>query len=62
MCVAVFLTYSLLMPGGPRKVTHDWRKRLERLIIEQRLARMRRKRQFDVIDGDRKTDTDEYIH
>ena len=58
VCVAVFLTYSLLMPGGPRKVTHDWRKRLERRIIEQRLARMRRKRHFDVIDGDK----DEYIH
>lgn len=58
VCVAVFLTYSLLMPGGPRKVTHDWRKRLERQILEQRLARMRRKRKFDVIDGDK----DEYIH
>ncbi len=62
VCVAVFLTYSLLMPGGPRKVTHDWRKQLERKVIEQRLARMRRKRRFDVIDGDGKPDKDEYIH
>jgi hypothetical protein len=51
VCVAVFLTYSTLTPGGPRRVLHNWRKRLEAKIIEQRLKRMRRKRQFDVIDG-----------
>jgi hypothetical protein len=53
VCVAVFLTYSTLTPGGPRRVVHNWRKRLEAKIIEQRLKRMRRKRQFDVIDGGR---------
>ena len=62
VCTAVFLTYSLLMPGGPRTVLHNWRKRAEQRIIEQRLARMRRKRQFDVIDGDGPPDKDEYIH
>lgn len=56
---AVFLTYSLLSPGGPRAVLHRWRKQAERRVIEARLARMRRKRQFDVIDGD---DSNDYIH
>ena len=53
VCTAVFLTYSSLVPGGPRRVLHNWRKRLEAQIIEQRLQRMRRKRKFDVIDGDK---------
>jgi hypothetical protein len=52
VCAAVFLTYSTLTPGGPKRVLHNWRKRLEKLIIEQRLARLRRKRKFDVVDGD----------
>jgi hypothetical protein len=56
---AVFLSYSLLSPGGPGQVLHRWRKQTEQKIIEQRLARLRRKRQFDVIDGD---DSDDYIH
>jgi hypothetical protein len=60
VCAAVFLSYSLLMPGGPGAVLHNWRKRSEKLIIEQRLARMRKKRKFDVIDGS--NDKDEYIH
>jgi hypothetical protein len=60
VCTAVFLSYSLLMPGGPGAVFHNWRKRGEKLIIEQRLARMRKKRRFDVIDGS--GDKDEYIH
>jgi hypothetical protein len=58
VCVAVFLTYSSLVPGGPRRVLHNWRKRGEAWIIEQRLKRMRRKRRFDVIDGDK----DEWVH
>lgn len=56
--VAVFLTYSYLLPGGPGGVLHRWRKEAERKIIEQRLARMRRKRKFEVIESD----DDEYIH
>lgn len=58
-CVAVFLTYSSLMPGGPRRVIRTWWKRLEERIIRARLDRMRRKRRFGVIDGGKK---DEYIH
>jgi membrane associated rhomboid family serine protease len=59
ICVAVFLTYSSLMPGGPRRVLHNWRKRAEEKILRARLDRMRRRRRFDVIDGG---DKDEYIH
>ena len=59
VCVAVFLTYSSLMPGGPKRVLHNWRKRFEEKILRARLDRMRRKRRFDVIDGGNK---DDYIH
>lgn len=59
VCVAVFLTYSMLMPGGPRRVIRTWRKRLEEKILRARLDRMRRNRRFDVIDGG---DKDEVIH
>jgi len=65
VCTAVFLTYSTLTPGGPRRVLHNWRKRLEVMIIEQRLKRMRRRRNFDVIDGDDRgggNGRDEWIH
>jgi hypothetical protein len=58
VCVAVFLTYSGLMPGGPGSVLRRWRARLEERVLRARLDRLRRKRRFDVIDGDR----DEYIH
>ena len=58
-CVAVFLTYSSLMPGGPRRVIRNWWKRLQEKIIRARLDRIRRKRRFGVIDGGKK---DEYIH
>ena len=55
---AVFLTYTGLRSGGAGSVLHDWRKRAERLVLERRLDRLKRKRRFDVIDGDE----DEYIH
>lgn len=60
VCAAVFLTYAGLMPGGPRRLLHNWRKRGERLILEQRLERLKRKRRFDVIDGD--DDRDRWVH
>jgi membrane associated rhomboid family serine protease len=59
ICVAVFLTYSSLTPGGPRWVLRRWQKRIEELVLRARLDRMRRRRRFDVIDGSR---DDEYIH
>jgi len=55
---AVFLTYTGLKMGGAGGVFHDWRKRGERFILERRLDRLKRKRRFDVIDGDK----DDYIH
>ena len=55
---AVFLTYAGLKMGGAGSVFHDWRKRGERFILERRLERLKRKRRFDVIDGDK----DDYIH
>mgnify|MGYP001824276841 FL=1 len=58
VCPAVFLTYSTLMPGGPLTDLHNWRMRIEQLIIQQRLKKMRRRRSFDVIEGDR----NEWIH
>lgn len=59
ICVAVFMTYSSLTPGGPRHVLRRWRRRIEERILRARLERMRRSRRFDVIDGKR---DDEYIH
>ena len=58
VCAAVLLTFASLQPRGPGRALHDWRKRLERLILERRLARLRRRRRFDVVDGGR----DEIIH
>jgi hypothetical protein len=59
VCVAVFVTYSSLTPGGPRQVLRRWRRQIEERILRARLDRMRRSRRFDVIDGTR---DDEYIH
>jgi hypothetical protein len=60
VCTAVFLTYSSLTPGGVRRVLHSWRKRFEMFLISRRLERMKRRRRFDVIDGD--GDGDKWIH
>jgi membrane associated rhomboid family serine protease len=59
VCVAVFMTYSGLVPGGPRQVLYRWRRKIEEKILRARLDGMRRRRRFDVIDGG---DKDEYIH
>jgi hypothetical protein len=58
--MAVFLTYSGLRRGGAGSVLHDWRKRFEALILRQRLERLKRKRRFDLIDGDR--GNDDWVH
>jgi len=55
---AVFVVWSSLRSGGLKMTLHDWRKRLERWILERRLARLRGRRRFDVVDGGR----DEIIH
>jgi hypothetical protein len=58
ICTAVFLTYSGLQRGGAGDLLHSWRKRAEAFILRQRLERLKRKRRFDVIDGDK----DDYVH
>jgi len=58
VCTAVLVTFASLRSGGPRHTLHDWRKRFERLILERRLARLRSRRRFDVVDGGK----DEIIH
>lgn len=56
--MAVFLTYSGLRTGGAKTLLHGWRKRAEVFILQRRLERLKKKRRFDVIDGDK----DDYIH
>lgn len=58
VCTAVLVVYTSLRSGGLKRGFHDWRKWLERLILERRLARLRRRRRFEVVDGGR----DEIIH
>jgi hypothetical protein len=55
---AVFLTYSGLRAGGASTILHSWRKRAEVFILQRRLEKLKKKRKFDVIDGDK----DDYIH
>jgi hypothetical protein len=61
---AVWVTYATLTPGGPRQVLFRYRRQFDRLLVEARLRRLRRKRRFDVIDGDddRKNDRDRWVH
>jgi hypothetical protein len=58
ICAAVFLTYSGLQRGGATTLLHGWRKRIEVFILQRRLERLKKKRRFEVIDGDK----DDYIH
>ncbi len=60
LCTGVALTYLQLTPGGFRQASWKWRTQLKRLWIERKLARLRRRRRFDVIDGD--GDSDRWIH
>ena len=62
---ATVITFARLTPGGPGRMLRDWRRRLERFIIERRLARLRRKRSFAVVDGegeDRRWGGDRWIN
>jgi hypothetical protein len=58
ICAAVFLTFTGLQRGGVMTLLHTWRKRTEVFVLQRRLERLKKKRRFDVIDGDK----DEYIH
>lgn len=53
---AVGLTYSMLSGGGLRRQLRELRLRLERRILEARMARGRRQRGFRVVQGDGKRD------
>jgi len=57
LCAAIFITFAGLSPGGPRQLLWRWRKRLEKLRLERRLARMRRERKLNVVD-----DRDRWVH
>jgi len=58
ICAAVFLTYTGLQRGGVMTLLHTWRKRTEVFVLQRRLERLKKKRRFEVIDGDK----DDYIH
>ena len=58
VCAAVLVTFASLEPRGPGRALHTFSKRLERWILERRLARLRRRRPFEVVDGGK----DDYIH
>jgi len=53
---AVGMTYFMLSGRGPRRWLREWRLRIERKFLEARLERMRRKRGFRVIPGEKKDD------
>jgi len=52
ICAAVGSSWLLLQPGGPGSGLRKLRLRLRRKWLEKRLSRLRRRRNFDVIDGD----------
>ena len=51
LCVAVGLTWALLQPGGVQRALRNLQLRFRRRVTEAKLARLKRKRKFDVIDG-----------
>jgi len=53
LCAAVLITYLLLVSGGIGGTFRRFRRRIERFLLERRLARLRRGRDFDVIEGKR---------
>lgn len=52
ICTTVGVVTALLGAGGPRGVLKRLKLRLDRLWVQIRLARLRSRRRFDVIDGD----------
>lgn len=51
ICVAVALTWALCQPGGVRRALTNLQLRFRRRVTEAKLAKLKRKRKFDVIDG-----------
>jgi len=52
ICAAVGSTWFLLQPGGPWTGLKNLKLRLRRMWLQKRLSRLRKRRGFDVIDGD----------
>lgn len=51
-CAAVGMVYSSLRMGGPFKVFREWRLRIEKLILQERMRRMRAKKGFKIVKDD----------
>lgn len=49
ICAAVGFTYFSLSAGGPRRQLRDLKLRFERFVLQQRLARLKKKRGFRVV-------------
>lgn len=62
VCVAVWVTWLQLQPGGPGSGFRRLQLDLRRRIVEWRLRRLRRRRRFDVIDGGDGRDRDRWVH
>ena len=62
LCVGVAAGVALVGRGGPRWALWRWRKRLEQLVLEQRLRRMRRRRNLHVVDDEAPSDPDRWVH
>lgn len=50
ICVAVALTWALLQPGGVKRALTNLQLRFRRRVTEAKLARLKRKRKFTVVD------------
>ncbi len=57
-CAAVGMTYSSLTMGGPYRAFREWRLRIEKLILQARMRRMRSKRGLRIV----KDDDDDDVH
>jgi hypothetical protein len=62
ICMGVVAGVAMVGPGGPRWMVWRWRKRLEKLILERRLRRMRRRRNLRVVDDEPPSDHDRWVH
>jgi len=64
ICVAVGVAYLYIRSGGGRRKgwLREMRMRLEKWRIQKKLERMRRKRGFKVIPGDRETKRGPWVH
>ena len=52
LVTAVGATYAILSAGGPRRLLREWRLRLERLFLEWKMGRLRKKRKLRIVKDD----------